>query len=183
MNKLDVRDIVRDHYATLYDNASGRRRARDTFMMAGLPAAIGVIAVVSGARIYEIGNLLTALAVFAGFLFALLLQLLETAVDASGRPEGDVALERSGRRIRILRELQANVGYSALLSIACTAALGGAELVTKPSQVPTALPAWFCVLVFGLLTHLTLTVLMVLKRTYTLIRSELDRASVRRVQP
>lgn len=125
-----------------------------------------------GARVHAIGNLLTAVAVFAGFLFALMLQLLDAAVDGSGQSEKPA---RAGRRVRFLREVTANVTYAALVAVVIVVLLGGAELTTSPG--PSGQPAWFSLIVFAALLHLVVTVLMVLKRAYGVTHRELDYAA------
>lgn len=182
MSKFDVRRIIKDHYRTLYENTdSGRSLRLGVLAIVVVPTLAALLMVLLGARIYELGDLLAAVAVLAGFLFALLIVLLETAVETSGRAEEQGPSVRINRRILILREVTANVAYAVLMAVVAVVLIGAARLVDKPSsplEAPQALPSWYCGVVFALLIHLVLTLVMVLKRVYAVAHRELDYAAV-----
>lgn len=185
--KIDVRDIIRSHYGTLYDNRRERFSRSDLFLFLAVPALVAAVATILGARLGETSPLLAAVSVLGGFLFALLILVLQMSAEAAARTEEDRSPSpRILRRVRVLREVSANVAYSVFVSIVGTVSLAIGNLVLLPSRSPNAgdivespqQPAWISALSLFLLSHLGLTLLMVLRRTYAITQRELDFASV-----
>jgi hypothetical protein len=138
-------------------------------------------------RLGETGALLTAVSVLGGFLFALLIVVLQMSAEAASRTEESSDVQpRILRRVKILREVSANVAYSALVSITATTSLVIGDLVLSHPRAPhpgdvvamPEQPAWISAVSLFLLSHLSLTLLMVLRRTYAITQRELDFASV-----
>ncbi len=150
---------------------------------------MSLAATVAGVRLGETGSLLAAVSVLGGFLFALLILVLQMSADAAARTEDDDdgPSPRVLRRVRILREVSANVAYSVLVSIITTTCLAIGDFVLLPVRSPRPgdlvenpkQPAWISAISLFLLVHLALTLLMVLRRTYAIAHRELDFASVR----
>lgn len=182
VSKFDIRQIVKDHYRTLYVNGASDRSYRlDILATLAVPALVALLLVVLGVRIYDLGDALAAVAVLAGFLFAILIVLLETAVETSGRTEEHGVTRRTNRRVLVLREVTANVAYSVIVSIGAVVLIGAARLTGRPSpplEAPSPLSAWYCTLLFATLLHLLVTLVMVLKRVYSVTHRELDYAAV-----
>lgn len=190
LRKVDVRDIILAHYRTLYDNRLGRAsRTKDVLLFAGIPALSALVLTVAGVRLGETGALLAAVSILGGFLFALLILILEMSSDAAARAEEDgEPSPRTLRRVKVLREVSANVAYSVLISVLTTASLAVGDFLLPPTRAPqpggliknAEQPAWISGISIFLLIHLGLTLLMVLRRTYAIAQRELDFASVRR---
>jgi hypothetical protein len=188
--KFDVSDIIRSHYRTFYDNslrAEGRSRIviREVVGILLLPAAIGTVVLFTHLTITDPGSLLAGIAIFGGLLFALLILLLEQAAGAAFHTEeqGYVS-DRVRERAVWLREISANVAYAVLVSLAATILLVAGLFVhlppgTKTAAMPFHLITGLAVAVTVVLTHLLLTVLMVMKRAFALLGRELNRATVK----
>lgn len=185
--KIDVRDIICSHYGTLYDNRRERPSRTDVLVFLVLPALISIAATALGVRLGETGALLAAVSVLGGFLFALLIVVLQMSAEAASRTEESSDVQpRILRRVKILREVSANVAYSALVSITATTSLVIGDLVLSHPRAPRPgdvvampeQPAWISAVSLFLLSHLSLTLLMVLRRTYAITQRELDFASV-----
>ncbi len=191
--KIDVRRIIVAHYATLYDfRARGARRLYrwDVVGFVGLPLIVGGIVWQEGLLISDVGSLLSGIALFGGLLFALLILLLQQAADASGRTEDEGnPSKRTMQRVESLKEISANVAYSILVSLLAVAFLVSGLFVraTRIATVPSVAqlsstirtePMWLTVVLTIVLTHLFLTILMVMKRTFSILTTEADRAVI-----
>jgi hypothetical protein len=185
--KIDVSEIIRAHYRTLYDNRHGRLSRVDLLLFFVLPLIVAVTATVAGARLGAAGSLLGAVSILGGFLFALLVLVLQMSADAAARTEEENGPSpRILRRVKVLREVSANVAYSVLASILTTISLVVGDLVLVPSTSPrledlgqnSQQPAWISAVSIFLLSHLALTLLMVLRRVFSVTQRELDFAAV-----
>jgi hypothetical protein len=180
-NKVDIRRIVRDHYSTLYDNRSGGRWV-DYLLFLVVPAGVSGAIAGLGGRLRDTGPLLAGIAVFAGLMFALLIVLLQIAFDLGARSESEGTSDRLLDRVRMLRQVVPNVAYSVLISVGATVILAVGQFTLPDRQLPTdpapVQPLWFSLIATAGLAHLLLTLLMVLKRTYTVLQRELDFTSV-----
>ncbi len=189
LRKVDVRDIILAHYRTLYDNRLGRAsKTKDVFLFAVFPAFLALVVTITGVRLGESGALLGAVSILSGFLFALLILVLQMSADAAARTEEDHGPSpRILRRVKVLREVSANVAYSVLVSVLTIAGLVIGDFLLIPARAarPGDLvkapeqPAWISGVSVFLLAHLALTLLMVLRRTYAIVQRELDYASIR----
>lgn len=185
-NKIDIREIVRDHYATLYDNRTGKSRGADLALVLGVPVLASVGALVADLGLASTGGLLAAASVIGGLFFALMIMVLQMAADTAARAETEGIEARLLRRVKILREVAANVSYSVVIAILAVVVLAWGEFVAPEGLAPVPgeripennLPMWFTAVVLFILTHFIITLLMVLKRTFGVIRRELDLASV-----
>lgn len=87
-HKIDVSEIIRAHYRTLYDNHFGRPSRVDLLVFFVLPLVVAVTATIAGARLgAAAGSLLGAVSILGGFLFALLVLVLQMSADAAARTE------------------------------------------------------------------------------------------------
>jgi hypothetical protein len=190
LRKIDVRDIVFNHYKSLRDNRLKRAsRVKDAILFYVFPALLATILTMAGLRLGKTEALLAAVAILGAFLFALLILVLQMSVDAAARTEEDRGpSSRTLKRVKVLRELSANVAYSVLVSVLTTASLAIGNLVLPPTRAPVPggivrdpqQPWWISSISVFLSAHLGLTLLMVLRRTYAITQRELDFASVRK---
>lgn len=184
--KVDLLPIVRDHYRTLRTQGGSARG--DLILFVGLPIAASGLAVrVGDVRLGEVGNLLTAFAVLAGFLFALLIVVLESAIGMAARAEDQSGATASiRRRAAFMVEVKANVAYATLIAIVLTSVMAWLTLAVKPepssgggglATQPTSYGAGWTFVVIALAIHFMLTLLMIVKRIYRIIGGELRTAS------
>jgi len=188
LRKIDIRVIVFAHYRTLRDNRVSRPSLTDVLVFFLFPALLSTAATVAGLRLGKAEALLAAVSIIGAFLFALLILMLQMSADAAAQTEEDgKPSSRILRRVRVLRQLSANVAYSVLVSVIATASLAIGNLLLPSSRAPRPgdlvkepqQPWWISSVTFFLLGHLVLTLLMVLRRTYAMTTQELDFASVR----
>lgn len=185
-DKVDVSSILTAHVRTLRDDRKDAPSKRDKFAQYAVPAIFSLSGVAIGARVTDASGMLGIIALLAGFLFALLILILQMATSLSAETESmDRVTTRQLRRILILRELSANVAYCVLLAIVCAVVLllGTVSVADLGWNVVVVdvldTPAVFSACVLWLLGHLVMTLMMVLKRLFKVTNRELDLASVR----
>jgi hypothetical protein len=163
--KVSPLPIIEGHYRTLVDARTGRVHKTDYFVQAGIPVVVGALAVWRIDDLHIGVALAGALAALAGlmgaFLFQLSIQLLtQIAQWADSAPDHGVATSRYGV---LLEELSANTAYACVIAIVCAACLVGSAVAE--AGWPERLLAGLSI---GLLGHLALTLLMVLRRVFLL---------------
>lgn len=165
--KIDVTGIVQAHADTLTDERTRARAPEDIVLFVGVPAITASALVVFGARLTPDGVnvLITALSVFAGLLFNLL--VLAHALRAGGTA-------RTERERRFLRAINVNLEYAILVSLVTIAVC--LLTVFAPAQTVRVIAGdaaavrqvvgWVSGLIAFCTIHFLLTLLMVLKRMH-----------------
>jgi hypothetical protein len=166
--KIDVRDILRDHFRTMVDYSTGRSSVADISLFLLLPVATAIGLDQAGVLIdgRAVSVLITAVSILGGLLFNVLV-LIHTVAARFVAPTG----QRDGNRF--LSEIYSNIAYAILL---CLVTLVPLALLAMAST-PWLLRALSVAAVF-LLVHLLLTLLMILKRLHALLRLEIGRPRV-----
>jgi hypothetical protein len=166
--KVDVRDIISDHVNTLVNFATGKRSRADLILFFVLPVLVGggMAAVDVLLKGSTADGLLSALAIFAGLLFNLLILihgLLRSATDAP----------RFREEKRLIQEIYANISYAILVSLV-------AIVVLVACLFPGPRWAWVVgsTTTYALIINFLLTMLMVLRRVHIVLRLEFDRGHV-----
>lgn len=159
--KWSVLEVVREHYATLVDLGTGRRRPGDFASILLAPAALAAVVLLAGVQLRGSAELLAGVGIYTAGLFAVLLQvfpLRQRLVD-------DPRLAGQTRLGRLVDEVEVNVSYAVLVGLAVTA-----MLMAVSALYGEPLPSWSS----GLLTfgfgHLLMVSLMVLKRIRAVYR-------------
>jgi hypothetical protein len=166
------------HVDSLRDFRTGKRSWTDFAFFFGIPA-LAVLAAGYyhwGLYVDSLNALIAAFAIFAGLLLNLLI-LIYTFSTGSEYP---TALAKV--KTRFVRELHDNIAFSVLISslIVISALIGVAQLKMEDPQnsVHTG-PIMTSVMIY-LTTNFVLTLLMILKRIYILINTEIERPSMRK---
>lgn len=172
MSKLRTRHIVSGHLATFRNYESGRTVPKDFATFLGLPALIAAGLTAAGARIPEtaIGALIAGLAIFTGLLFNLLLLVADVATRTDN-PDPAVGTRRLRLRVQVsvLQELHANVSFAVLCALFALIVLIGLSLEGDlPGRRAGEALAFFLGALF------LLTLLMILKRAYALLSSQVE---------
>lgn len=170
-SKIDVRGIIQDHYRTLVDNREvaegGPRRASkgDYFLFLGVPvlAALLLHYLKVGLSDEAVNVLITALSIFAGLLFNLLV-LIAGLADRSDMPRGPADPRP------LLREVYANIAYALLVSLVALIPLCVYAMVAEGTARIVA-----TIFAYSFIGHFLLTLLMILKRMHALLTDELRR--------
>jgi hypothetical protein len=168
--KFDPRGLVRAHYRTYVDATTGDWSPQDHIWSEGLPALtvigclVGNVRLPTGASV----GLLTVTGLLSAFLFGVMLQVSERAMDwADSSPDPS---PETSQHARYLSELAANSGYASLVCV-CAAGVFIAASVSLgwPLRISSAVG-------LGLTVHMALVLFMVMKRVFALTQERLNRA-------
>lgn len=177
MEKINPSVIVRDHIRTLKSYGSGRHSFGDIVIFLilplGLAGALAYIHPKSDKNPTEIFSenvveiLVTSLSVFAALLFNLLL-LVYDIVKKAKKDEPFAEL-----KTQFLREINANVSYSILVSMLAVVIL----LISLIGTSNRLLQITIAFLVYFLLANFIVTLFMVLRRIHILLSKEFEKVS------
>lgn len=166
LDRLGIAELIKDHQSTLYRidaNGVHHPRRADKVVMWGLPLMVAGVAMAAGVRLQDTGPVLNGVAIVTGGLFGLLVMIF--GVQALGGSQS----HRRLAVVTLVRETRANVAYATAWSLLITATV---MLVGAFREAPDPLSAEpdpgvnpiLTGLILGMLTHLGLTLLMVLNR-------------------
>jgi hypothetical protein len=165
LEKINVADIVGEHFASLRQEGSPRTSWDDVALFYGLPAAIVAGFIIAGTQLSSgtIGVLTTALSVIAGLLFNLLVLLHSMKWTETREPF-------AGQLKRFLNQLHANIAYAIVIALLTIAPLviGSNFEGNSPGGLICAYLAIYMAVHFGL------TMLMVLKRMHIALQYRLN---------
>jgi hypothetical protein len=168
--KASLVRLVRAHYKTYLDASTGKQRWQDHFLFEGLPLALLAACLIVGVTLptgASVG-LLTVAGLLSAFLFGVMLQISERAMDWSdNKPDRS---EDTSEHAFFLEEIAANAGYASVISIITSGVFVAASVTVHTD--PTILTA--VGLAFAL--HLALIMFMVLSRVFALTQDRLARA-------
>lgn len=163
--KLNVRDIVVDHFSTLKNLRTGEWSKEDFFIFVGIPLVVtcGMLWAELLVTKQAVNILFTGLSIFAGLLFNLL-------VLAHGIIRSTVEKPRYADEKRLLKEIYSNISYTILISILML----GVLLIRF---ITDAVPVLYVIsaLTYFFVGNFLLTLLMVLKRIHVVLGLEFNR--------
>lgn len=158
--KIDVKQIIKDHFATLVNFSTGKPDGSDFFTFFWLPVATAFLAVRLSIHMDSdfVGVLISALSIFVGLLLNVIVILFEIVKND----------KVSGNKVHIARESISNISFAILLSLIsiCLSLLTQMEWGDAFKDV-SHFATYFIVVEFGV------TILQVLKRMYVLFIDEL----------
>ena len=160
--KIDVREIVSDHLATLVNDGTGKRSWIDYFVFFAVPAAIAAACYYYGVTFKDAtpAIVITALSIFAGLLINVLVLIYTISRSSTATTS---AFEVS--EAKFLRQTFANISFAIL-----TAIIAIIVLVVALFFDGLALQIVSAVLIF-LLANFVLTMLMTVKRIHIALSS------------
>lgn len=167
---LDIRSIPKDHHLAtsggLGERSEREKRAESRARLQLLTSAsVGIGTTLAGVRISEVGGLIQAVSIVAGFLFAMLIWVLQTAASAANsRSESRDDLHYA--RVDYLRGLAASISFAAILAIACTAVLSLGLFTIDTELFTNQRRAVFSAVSISSLCLLTWTLLIVIRYAY-----------------
>ena len=168
--KADPSLIIRAHRRTYIDVRTGHRHWQDYALIEIVPALLGIGCVLAKVTLPVAASvgLLTVSGLLSAFLFGVMLQVSERAMDwadSSPTPGRDTSSHAT-----YLSELAANSGYASLVCIMTSAIF----------VVASASSGWLLristAVGLALALHMALVLLMVMKRVYALTTERLNRA-------
>lgn len=168
LDKLDVRQIIRDHVQTLRSHATGEISFGDVSVFILLPVAAGCALALFRPvlTVHVAGALVTSLSIFAALLFNLLLLINDLAArNGQAGPQGSL-------RRNLLLDLHSNVSFCILIALVTLTAL----LLDYLHLVGLF---WYrfalASVVYSITGMFLVTLLMVLKRIRVILRSEVEK--------
>jgi hypothetical protein len=162
--------LISAHYSTYTDARTGAPRWQDHGVFEVIPLLVLIGCIVREVELGTIASagLLTASSLLSALLFGVMLQVSERAMDwADSHPTPSKA---TTDHARYLKELAANAGYASLVCIAAAIVY----VVAATTSGWTLRIASALGLAIGV--HLTLVLLMVMKRVFALTQERLNRA-------
>lgn len=165
---IDIIPIVKDHFRTLRSHRDNRIMWSQVAFFCGPPLALGALSTTLAWKMGGVGNILAAFAILAGLLFNLLVLLFDVASKAA--QAGGIGDDNT--RLKLAKQLQANVTYALLLALICAGILGvasgmGMEKVNK----------WLSGVLVVFLAHFSLTLLMIVRRIRSAFLSSISTQS------
>ncbi len=158
--KIDVSEILKDHFKTLKNDNTGKPGRSDYFLFLILPLAVSMVLIYFELLIKEnlIESLIAALAIFVGLLFNVIVIIIDTIRKSV---QNDV-------KSRLLKEVLTNISFTIFLSLVTIIVV----LCTLFTNIYLQFTA--NAVTYFLLVEFLITMLMVLKRMYALFKHEMD---------
>ena len=165
IEKLDISDVVRDHFATLTPTGTARPRPAEIGLHFGGPLLVGVVAYfVAWPSSHETVDLLVTA---DSILSALLLNLMDL-IHSLPAPKIPVVSRELVQRLR--RETHANVSFATLVALAAIIPLVIGSELSPESRLRAGINAVGVML----LTQLAMTLLMIIKRAHVMLTASLS---------
>lgn len=169
--KADPSEYVRTHFRSFVNADTGKLRPGDFVSFLGIPAAVGLFVGLYPVVLPVAASvgLLTVVGILSALLFGLMTQVGDRAAElVSSAPAPS---ERTNNRAKLSLEMAANSGYGSFISLV------SAGLFVVCSVAHGILLQLFSALGLTLGAHLFLTLMMVMKRSFSLTMSNLNRAA------
>lgn len=162
IDKINVRDIIVDHYKTLVSYETNKQHLSDYLLFLGFPLVAALSSVYLSFQMNQnaVSVVITAVSILAGLLFNLL--VLIHAIKNKDR-----VYVGKGDSKRFFGEIYANVSYAICISLASLVPL----TILAVAQNQTVLTCANAISIF-LTSHLFLVLFMILKRIHSLLRLE-----------
>lgn len=156
--KIDISAIIKEHIESLRDDGADRVSLWDLGVMFGAPLVLSIAAFVCGFKVADdqVGTLVGAFSIFAGFLFNVIVLIYGFDPPEKGSDDSD-------DQRKLLSQTFANISYSVLISITIVVTL--LMSLFARGSFETVFSALFVLLA----ANFGLSLLMVLKRIYVLL--------------
>lgn len=166
--KFSISEILRDEFRTLNDFSTKKTSILDVFINLILPFFIAIFLVYLGRVITggTIDSILTAFSVFAALLLNLMI-LVYTVVTRENSVEED--RKKDKLKLRLLRETYTNIQFAVLVSVFIIIVL----LLMQFMPTWNWLDLSFSIIVYYFVFVFVFTILMILKRTYVIMKGEM----------
>lgn len=166
-NKINILQIIKDHFATLRDYGTKKQRVSDYLLFIGIPLLLSLVAWFLKLRLVNdiINILITSLSIFAALLLNLLLLIFDIVRKNERNIDGS---NNNERKLEFLKEIYSNISYSILISILTLIFL------MLLNFIKNSLAGEICTLIiFTFLINFILSLLMILKRVHSLLSREI----------
>lgn len=168
LDKVNISKIFRDHLGTFKDNSTRKYRPFDflLFFLVPLFVAVGFIGLLGTLPVSLIGVIATSLSIFTALLLNLL--LLAYNITRSSEAPSDEGIKEM--RENLFHEIFSNIAFAvlvALMTVGCVLIFG---VVSDCASLLAA--QILSAVIYYLGTLFLLTLLMLLKRVYSLLSNE-----------
>lgn len=173
LKRINPHKIIKDHFNTLrrFDGNNKRISLSDFLIFIVFPFIISTILSIKEYSINSfVGNLLTSVAIFGGFLFNLL-AIIYNLID---KIRDDANNENNGIKKLYIKEIHINISYSILLSIFVTIILVFYTIDIQLFTNNYLIQRIALGLIYFLFINFFLTLMMVLNRMYILLKRETE---------
>ena len=167
-DKVNITKIVRDHLGTFKDYSKGRYRKRDflLFFLGPLIVATWLVKLYGSLPASLIGVIVTSLSIFTALLLNLL--LLAYSITSNSKPPHDKHILQM--RERLFHEIFSNIAFAVLVALVIVVfVLYFGAMIDSASSLEKKVLS-FAIYYLG--TLFLLTLLMLLKRVYSLLSNE-----------
>ncbi|WP_306026759.1 MULTISPECIES: hypothetical protein [unclassified Allomuricauda] len=160
LEKINIKQIIKNHLATLVNDNSKKPEFSDWLTFLIIPAVVAGVLVYLKIELSEraINIVITTLSILVGLLFNVIVILF------------DILKRDNSERIKneLLKQLLTNISYSIFISL---------FIIFLTVMTFFKIEIWVTIctfLVYFFLSHFSLTVLMILKRVYALFLNEMN---------
>lgn len=169
IKKMDVKQIVKDHIKTLKNSNSNKLNISEILFFFIFPLILSLL--LTWKKILSSGDMssvITAFSIFAGLLFNLLVLTLDMVRKIkNGRMEEQDASSQNIKE-QLIKETYTNISFCIMLSLALLCLSFFFVIGITNYYIKIILS----IFIYWLVTTFILTLLMVLKRIYTLLSEE-----------
>ncbi len=177
LNKLGLLAIIKDHIGTLKNHRTNKLYYPDIFLFFILPLIISLLLIIFKVLLNDTmaNALITSFSVFAALLFNLLLLIYDVSSKSFINPNHK---DKQGLKKEILRQIYINISFCIIVCIYAVVVLIFYFLKIKNCVFIIAsicsLPPILSFLVYYISGLFILTLFMVLKRIYKLLKEEFE---------
>ena len=181
-DKVNITKIIRDHFGTFKDYSTGKWRWLDFLLFSHVPLIVAVVIVILYGTLPKnlIGVIVTSLSIFTALLLNLL--LLAYNVTRNSKAPTDESLLQM--REELFHEIFSNIAFAVLValvivvSVLCYGMINGSAFLPEVNifglivNVLNFVIDILSFVIYYLGTFFFLTLLMLLKRVYSLLSNE-----------
>lgn len=181
-SKINICCVISEHYDSLRDPESGKYSVPDMITFIVIPLLFAALAFYSNIKLTN--ELVGLLVNFGSIITALLLSVLVLVYDQRNKIDDKVLLDKSSNTLLLLKQtvlsqLFSNICYATIISVSLVATCFLEQMV-RPTTPDALTPPFVGIihgwvlspLVFFLITHVMLTLLMIIKRMHTLLTAK-----------
>jgi hypothetical protein len=164
--KLNVTSIITEHYRTLRNQSDKKISKLDLFVFVGVPIIISLLMFEFGVKLNSEASLIsTVLSIFAALLLNLLVILYTLFLNENNSEKK----KSTGRWGILIREVFSNIAYCILVSIFCLVTIVISLFLQQIFETILNFISAF------LVSNFILSLVMIVKRMYVLLRFEFDK--------
>mgnify|MGYP001544778115 CR=1 FL=1 len=163
LSKINICPILREHIRTFKSDGGSESSTGDVIVFVGVPIALSFVIFKFSHADFLSESILNSLITVFSILVGLLLNLLLLIMTVVQKEEEKLSDRQIKNRINLLSQLYANISYAILASLAVVCfsviAFSGYHMIRLISSF----------VIVGVTIHVCLTVLMIIKRIYSLL--------------